>query len=431
MSDDWTDEDDEKFLADLAEERRAAAALVHEVFPGVEDAEAPQPALDEAAAALRDGIGSGAPAYERLRRVTGWHLLPPGDDLPPEHRWLFAAMSSIEPHDEPTDAAAESALGAMGDEDWVTIVSGLIRDGAGSAATPEAFVRLLQDGDLLERGDEPIVVEAAQLVLGDWRALGVVDDENRLTPLGVWGLPAALHDLWCGSDSGADDDPIVLLLMAARAHWETRGDEWEDDDYDGVVRLLVGIGGPLQLDLKGDRGWQPFLRAVHERTGSADAAYLLSVAADCVGDAARQQSWLDRALAADAQHEAALTDTAALASCRGDAVTACALLRRAGVPADDEELLRLSSLHPPTGVGTVALRPVQVRLREEVQVVLRRPRDGSPAVRSSGMAAEQGGRLRALPPLSRDPPRPGPAADPARGRPAGAAAGPQPRPAGA
>lgn len=61
MDDDlWTDEEDEELLAELKEERRAAAELVHETFPDLARAEPPQPDLAAAAAVLRKGVATGA-----------------------------------------------------------------------------------------------------------------------------------------------------------------------------------------------------------------------------------------------------------------------------------------------------------------------------------------------------------------------------------
>lgn len=354
MSDDdlWTEEDDAQFFADLEEDRRAAAALVHETFPDLEDAEPPQPDLDEAAAALRDGIAGGGWTYERLGRVTGWRILPPDENIGSERGWLFAAMCALEPQDDPEDdVELESAVAALDEQDWVTIVSGLVESGPGTDASPEALIRLLQDGDRLDPDDEDIVLTAAELVIADWRALGAVDDHDRLTRLGAWGLPQALHELWCTSDDD-DADLVVMQLHNARAAWEADPDEWDDDDFRAVAGLLAGIApAPLLLDLREERGWQPFLRAVHDRVKAADAAYLLAVEAECAGDVVREQSWLERALAAESRHAPALTTAAALASCRGDATTALDLLRRAEVPGDDHEVVLLRRFAQPPASG--------------------------------------------------------------------------------
>ncbi len=33
-----------------------------------------------------------------------------------------------------------------------------------------------------------------------WQVLGAIDDEERLTPLGWWGLPEAMRIVWAPSD---------------------------------------------------------------------------------------------------------------------------------------------------------------------------------------------------------------------------------------
>lgn len=348
----WTDPDEEQFLADMEEDRREAAALVHEFFPDLAVAEPPQPDLDQAAAALRKGVAAGGWPYERLGRVTGWSVTPPQEDIVAEELWLTAAMAAIEPmtlqlaRDEDE---AESAVATFTPDDWVSIVSGLVTQGPGADAGPESVLRLLEEEDLVDPGDEDLVLIGAEVLAVDWQALGALDDRRRLTALGAWGLPQALHDLWCTGDT--EEDPLALLLKGARGDWEVRGEEWTEVEWGDVSRLLAEVSpAPLSLDLGSDRAWQPFLRAVHDQAGSADAAFLLAVAAECADDVARQQSWLDRAVTADPRHEPALLSAAALASCRGDAATAVDLLRRAQVPNDDQELTLLRRFtQPPVG----------------------------------------------------------------------------------
>jgi hypothetical protein len=353
VSDDfWTDEDDEQLLAELEEERSAAAELVHDTFPDLAQHQPPQPDLDQAAAALREGVATGAWPYDRLSRVTGWRVHPPDPGMDPERQWIFAAFCSIEPAMDPdeADAELESAVATFLPEDWVTIVAALVAQGPGADASPAAMLAILEAEDLVEPGDEDLVLTGAETVCVDWQALGAVDDRRRLTALGAWGLPQALHDLWCSGNDA--DDPTIVLLTGARGDWEARGDEWTDEEWGGVARLLAELApAPLSVDLRGDRAWLPFLRAVHEQAGSADAAYLLSVIAECHDDVVRQQSWLDRALAADPRHEPALLSAAVLASCRGDAATALDQLRRAGVPADDDEIVLLRRFTQPPASG--------------------------------------------------------------------------------
>jgi hypothetical protein len=45
-------------------------------------------------------------------------------------------------------------------------------------------------------------VGAVEVLAPLWDALGALDDERRLTELGWWGLPQALHRIWSGSAGG-------------------------------------------------------------------------------------------------------------------------------------------------------------------------------------------------------------------------------------
>jgi hypothetical protein len=38
-----------------------------------------------------------------------------------------------------------------------------------------------------------------------WQVLGAIDEDERLTPLGWWGLPEAMLRVWASSGGGAAD----------------------------------------------------------------------------------------------------------------------------------------------------------------------------------------------------------------------------------
>lgn len=93
--------------------------------------------------------------------------------------------------------------------DWLGAFFGAVRAGPGPDASPRSLVAGIATcpevepapgGDL---DDDVRFLEVAFSILAvPWRALGVVDREERLTALGVWTLPRALARAW-GSDFDA------------------------------------------------------------------------------------------------------------------------------------------------------------------------------------------------------------------------------------
>jgi hypothetical protein len=80
-------------------------------------------------------------------------------------------------------------------------VIGLVRGGVGQSAEPEELIRLIETCPEVEAQeadpDEHVILAAAfETVVNLWEALGAVDADRRLTPLGRWGLPEALRLAW-------------------------------------------------------------------------------------------------------------------------------------------------------------------------------------------------------------------------------------------
>ena len=80
--------------------------------------------------------------------------------------------------------------------DWVGAIVGVVREGVGADASPEALVGYIDDCPEVEGvvdPDETTLVEMVfELILPAWEAAGAVDQNRRLTLLGRWGLPRAL-----------------------------------------------------------------------------------------------------------------------------------------------------------------------------------------------------------------------------------------------
>ena len=117
--------------------------------------------------------------------------------------------------------SAIAAICAIDHFDWLAVITALTAGGLGTSASAEdlaAYVRDYDpdDGERGEDEDEDDAdFELADLdadeddefdelgmeelflpVTALWQALGAVDGEERLTPLGWWGLPEAMRIVW-------------------------------------------------------------------------------------------------------------------------------------------------------------------------------------------------------------------------------------------
>ena len=128
-----------------------------------------------------------------------------GDEVSPDDaRWLDALTETISPSDlpDPEDIESASAVMALEHVDWLGLALGVRRRGPGSALDPAEVQRDIADledvdGEIEDPSGHLAVLEAALLHLGpQWRDLGVLDADDRLTARGVWGLPRALHGTW-------------------------------------------------------------------------------------------------------------------------------------------------------------------------------------------------------------------------------------------
>lgn len=177
---------------------------------------------------------------------------PQGDPLSEEDKEFARAMEWVEDEDldfgdadsdlddsgdEPDEmSAAMAAVAALDHFDWLAVMSALVSGGPGtpaSAADLARYVREFDPGELpgmakeddagQEAGDEgdeadeefgsadlddvedldefddfdELSVEGLFLhVTAMWSVLGAIDEDDRLTPLGWWGLPEAMQRAW-------------------------------------------------------------------------------------------------------------------------------------------------------------------------------------------------------------------------------------------
>ena len=160
----------------------------------------PAEQLQVVAARLRTEATLGLPPYDVLFDASD---LEPGN-LPADDAvlWTRLAGSVIQPQTSvPQDPAAEAVWTTLEAADWAGLIIGLVRGDVGQSAEPEALAHLIATvpdvaTDPLVGEDREAVIDALDTVAGWWQALGIVDDERRLTALGRWGLPLALETAW-------------------------------------------------------------------------------------------------------------------------------------------------------------------------------------------------------------------------------------------
>ncbi len=193
----WEQEDDAAFLAAEDEARTdawqvvaGAIARLHRPLDREE--------LAHTARALRHHAGEERFPYDLLWAAAQLEALPDDDEL----LWLSAAAAIVEPRGElPIQPDVEAAWTALEPADWAAAVIEVVRAGAGQRCGPSDLVALVVgfpdiEGPPLTADDVEMLELAFTPVVGLWRVLGALDDRQRLTALGRWGLPEALRFAW-------------------------------------------------------------------------------------------------------------------------------------------------------------------------------------------------------------------------------------------
>jgi len=194
--DELLDEEDDDFLAEWDAAERAAADELRDILADVGERPRPDSELQAACRRLRTALRSRAPSTSLLRAYSG--VDPDNLDSDDPQLWLRLAAGVINPVYEPSDdiAADENAAIALDHEDWLAAVAGLARCGPTPAASGPALARCSADAD----DDDDVRVLAGWFipVVEQWQVLGALDKNERLTPLGWWGIPEALLQAWAG-----------------------------------------------------------------------------------------------------------------------------------------------------------------------------------------------------------------------------------------
>jgi len=236
------DEEDEEFLVEWDAADAEALAGLQDLLDQVGDRQLPAEDLRVTGARLREDIARPGWPGRLLMECGG--MRP--DELPDDDAELWlrlaAGVASPQGSDEwtgpgqsagdgefdgelnETDTAV-AAICAIDHFDWLAVITALATGGPGtsaSAADLAAYVRdydpaEAEDPDQAEPGeeeDEPddfflsddddefddLTMEGLFLpVTSLWRVLGAIDDDERLTALGWWGLPEAMLRVWAAS----------------------------------------------------------------------------------------------------------------------------------------------------------------------------------------------------------------------------------------
>jgi hypothetical protein len=239
------DEKDEEFLAEWDAEDAEALAALQVLLDRTGQRPLPRPALQRASARLREVIAKPGWPGQLLVECSGLHPA----DLPADDTalWLGLAAGVAGPQgsqewnepgedddDEPREVdSAIAAICAIDHFDWLAVITALAEGGPGTSAAATdlaAYVRDYDPDDETDAGDDEDDgrdTDGLQLAETDfddddpdddgefdeigmedlflpvtalWQALGAIDERERLTPLGWWGLPEAMRIVWAPTD---------------------------------------------------------------------------------------------------------------------------------------------------------------------------------------------------------------------------------------
>lgn len=207
-----TDEVDEEFLAEWDAAEAEALSELREVLTEVADRPVPHNALQAACGHIRAILSRAGWPGALLIACGGVNPRRlPGDDA---ELWLTLASGIVSPREDlERDAAAERdadgfedltedeqsmvALCALDHNDWLAATSALAKGGPGTPASADDLAGYVGDYDPDDFDDQADAAASMFLpAVGLLQVIGAVDDDDRLTPLGWWGIPEAVQRAW-------------------------------------------------------------------------------------------------------------------------------------------------------------------------------------------------------------------------------------------
>lgn len=142
-------------------------------------------------------------------RIEG--LLEPLNDL--DARWVVRVAETFNPPgfpEEESEIEVQAAVVSLEHADLLALALGAVRRGPGAIIDAETLLTDVAalddiDGEVEDTEGFLMAIEMALIALTlQWQRLGVLDEDERLTARGVWGLPRAIHLNWTNSGESPD-----------------------------------------------------------------------------------------------------------------------------------------------------------------------------------------------------------------------------------
>ena len=214
------DEESDKFLQMWADEDRDAMQILGEQLEAIGQRRCPEAELSATCARLRDGLASDDPRYRLLRAAAGADPTRlPSDD---RELWLTLASGVVAQREDPPDGVLDdeslAAWATLVHADWIAAAVVLARSGPGAFVNLDELAQEVaafdfeaidggyeaggEDGRFGDDSADSFEDDTSMLTIGMypvlhlWRMLGVLDDDDRLTALGWWGIPESMLHAW-------------------------------------------------------------------------------------------------------------------------------------------------------------------------------------------------------------------------------------------
>jgi hypothetical protein len=174
------------------EELELASGVLNDLFAEVGERPLPSGLLRTAAAQIRAGIADGKENWLGLAAAAGLDPVAlPDDDA---ELWLAMATGVARHPVPPSDQLSVI--------EWLSAIAAITIGGSGTQVDAPAMAHYVSEGEELPAEAAAVLEEACQPIVERWWALGALDQTERLTALGWWGLPEAQRRAWAMAATG-------------------------------------------------------------------------------------------------------------------------------------------------------------------------------------------------------------------------------------